>query len=285
MPRNRDRVPPSFLRLVLASGLYSLLLSAAGCGAPPTTEKPDSGTRLPPDAGISNDPGTPSSGQILCKAGFYSGEFTGKYKPGVFGLGVIESPVEFDVQGASSNGYPALSFTLTKYEEGGGVGDEFATYGVHDGCMVGSANVKGTDSPFVGRIDGTLNCQTGAFSGTITGRYDLVGLGLLTYDFTGPTTGQFQLPQAQITGGLWNVKEPDALLGGAAGGGGGEWSAIWKSDAPPAGKDPCSSANLPDAGTNPGTADAGTNPGTADAGTNPGTVDAGTNEGAADAGP
>lgn len=266
MPRNRDHVTAASLRSVLASGLFTVLLSATGCGAPPTASNRDSGIRVPPDAGISNDPDIPSSGQALCKAGFYSGEFTGKYKPGVFGLGVIEGPLEFDVQGASSNGYPALSFTLARYEEGGGIGDEFATYGVQDGCMVGSASVNGTDSPFVGRFDGTLDCKTGAFSGTITGRYDLVGLGLLSYDFTGPATGRFQLPQAQITGGVWNVKEPDALLGGAAGGGGGDWSAIWKSDAPPEGKDPCSSADLPDAGANPGAADAGSNEGTADAG-------------------
>jgi len=205
----------------------------------------------------------------MCKAGFYSGEFSGLYKPGVFGLGIISSPIEFKVEGSGAGGYPALSFTLLANQTGGGT-DEFGTYTVKDGCMIGSAKVQNTNTPFIGRINGELDCKTGAFKGTITGQYDLEGLQLLKYDFSGTATSQFQLAQASLTDGLWNVAEPSALLGEPAGGGGGTWSAIWERESPPAGQDPCSAAfSGSDAGTaGPATADAGTaDAGRADAGT------------------
>jgi hypothetical protein len=277
----RTGVPAVFLHLMLAIVLYSLLISATGCGANSPAQKPDSGILL--DAGMREcavyDEGKPractcSSGAVgtqaclagryqpckcetavspsdqpLCKAGFYSGNFTGKYKPGVFGFGFIEGPLEFDLQGQGVGNYPALSFTLL--EEGKG-DSEFSTYTVKDGCMIGSAAVKSTYSPFVGRIQGELNCKTGVFDGTISGRYDLVGLNLLKYDFSGTATAQFQLP-VHLVDGLWNVKEPDALLGTPSGGGGGTWSADWVSDTPPAGDDPCTSADMwSDAGTDAG---------------------------------
>lgn len=198
----------------------------------------------------------------LCKAGFYSGQFTGKYKPGAFGFGLFESPLEVDIMGAGANGYPALSFTLEADQQGSG---EFQTYTVKNGCMIGNANAYGTNNPFVGRISGELNCRTGIFDGTIVGRYDLLGLNL-KFDFAGTANqGQFELPQARIKDGVWNVKEPAALLSDSQGGGGGTWSATWESDNPPAGEDPCASADLPDAG--PVVSDAGTAP--RDAGTPP----------------
>jgi hypothetical protein len=184
--------------------------------------------------------------QTLCKAGFYSGQFTGKYKPGAFGFGVIGSFIEVDIMGAGANGYPALSFTLDAKQQGGG---EFSSFTVKNGCMVGSANAYGTNNPFVALITGDLDCKTGKFSGTLTGRYDLLGLGL-KFEFTGPLDSQFEAPQSRLKDGVWNVKEPPALDGTAAGGGGGTWSAIWESDAPPSGADPCSSSALAsDAGT------------------------------------
>lgn len=300
MSMKRVEVPISFLLLVLASGCGAPPLPAPDSGAPP-----DAGTRecsvfeegksractcsggavgtqaclggkyQPCKCSSSTDNGSGGGGgsatpgnQLMCKAGFYSGEFSGLYKPGVFGLGVIGSLAEFAVEGSSASGYPALSFTLLASESGGGT-DEFGTYTVKDGCMIGSAKVRDTNSPFVGRINGELDCKTGAFKGTITGQYDLAGLQLLKYQFSGTATGQFQLAQASLTDGLWNVAEPNALLGEPAGGGGGTWSAIWERETPPAGQDPCSAAlSGSDAGTaGGGTADAGTaDAGAADAG-------------------
>jgi hypothetical protein len=184
--------------------------------------------------------------QQLCKAGFYSGEFTGKYKPGAFGFGIIGSFIEVDIMGSKSGNYPALSFTLEAKQEGGG---EFPTFAVKNGCMIGSANAYGTTNPFVGLISGELDCRTGKFSGTITGRYDLLNFGL-KFDFTGPVESQFEVPQFRLKDGTWNVKEPPALDGTPAGGGGGAWSAIWESAMAPSGEDPCSSSALaPDGGT------------------------------------
>lgn len=202
-----------------------------------------------------------SGGGSLCKAGFYSGEFTGKYKPGAFGFGIVGSFFEVDIMGVGNGGYPALSFTLEAEKSGSG---EFASFGVKNGCMVGNAKAYGTDNPFVARIDGELNCRTGQFMGTITGRYDLIKTGL-KFDFTGPLSSLFELPQARLKDGIWNVKEPPALDGTPAGGGGGTWSAIWESDAPPPGEDPCASAGLPDGGAGTGGSDASTAP--VDAGT------------------
>lgn len=190
--------------------------------------------------------------QQLCKAGFYSGQFTGKYKPGAFGFGIVGSFIEVDIMGAGANGYPALSFTLEAKQQGGG---EFTSFTVKNGCMIGSANAYGTNNPFVGLITGELDCKTGKFSGMITGRYDLLGFGL-KFEFTGPVDSQFENPQMRLKDGVWNVKEPPALDGTAAGGGGGTWSAIWESDMAPTGVDPCSSSSLaPDGGTS---SDAGT---------------------------
>lgn len=297
MSMKRDKVVISSLLLVLAS---------SGCGAP---QSPTIDSGAPPDAGrecsvfeegksrectcsggavgtqaclsgkyqpckcssSSSDSGsgTTTPGQkLMCKAGFYSGEFSGLYKPGVFGLGIIGSLVEFKVEGSGAGDYPALSFTLLANQSGGGT-DEFGTYSVKNGCMIGSAKVKDTNTPFIGRINGELDCKTGAFKGTITGQYDLEGLQLLKYDFSGTATSQFQFAQASLTDGLWNVVEPNALLGEPAGGGGGTWSAIWERETPPAGQDPCSAAfSGSDAGTaGAGAADAGTaDAGRADAG-------------------
>jgi hypothetical protein len=300
MFKERAGVQAVSLRSMLAFVLFSLLISATGCGAnSPAQKPPDSGILL--DAGARECPiydegkprsctcssgaaGTqaclggkyqackcdtvaPPSDQPLCKAGFYSGNFTGKYNPGVFGLGFIEGPFEFDLQGQGAGGYPALSYTLLEKVEGGG---DWVTYTVKDGCMIGSAAVGPTNNPFVGRIQGELNCKTGVFEGTISGRYDLLALNLLKYDFSGTATGQFRLPAH--SDGLWNVKEPDALLGTPSGGGGGTWSAEWVSDTPPAGDDPCSSADI---WSDAGTADTGTDAGTADAGWDGGGADAG----------
>jgi hypothetical protein len=202
------------------------------------------------------------SGGTLCKAGFYSGEFTGKYKPGAFGGGLIDNFFfEVDIAGVGTAGFPALSFTLEAEKTGGG---EFQSFRVKNGCMIGNAQAVGTNNPFVARIDGELDCRTGAFSGNITGRYDLIETGL-KFDFTGPLSSQFEAPQSRLKDGIWNVKEPPSLSGTPAGGGGGTWSAIWESDAPPPGEDPCASADLPvaDAGSvTPTDAGAATDAGT-----------------------
>jgi hypothetical protein len=216
-----------------------------------------------------------ASGPDLCKAGFYTGEFTGKYKPGAFGLGLFMSFFEVEIMGKSNGTYPALSFTLQEKKEGGG---EFYSSSVENGCMVGSASALGTDSPFVARINGSVNCKTGEFTGSITGTYDLVGAPL-PFDFTGPLSANFELPQARLNNGVWNVKEPASLSGEASGGGGGTWSAIWDKPAAPAGEDPCAKLDSKvDGGSAMPSGDAGATS-TQDAGTGSVSVDSGTDGG------
>ena len=202
-----------------------------------------------PDGG-----GTPGGGGALCSAGYYTGDFDGKYKPGAFGFGIFMGFLEFEILGAAVGGVPALSFTLEKSSTG--TGGEFETYTVKNGCMLGSAKAAGTDNPFVARLTGNLDCQTGIFDGTITGNYDFIQSGV-KFQFTGPLSAQYQNPQKRLKDGIWNVKEPPALDGTAAGGGGGMWDAIWEAESAPPGADPCAALVLPDAGTTVGASDAG----------------------------
>jgi hypothetical protein len=209
-----------------------------------TTAKADAGPR-------------PQSTEPQCKAGYYSGAFTGKYKPGAFGLGITESFLEVDLTSEISNGRPALAFTLM--ENATSSGGEFYTFTVGNGCMTGIAKAVGTTNPFIARINGDLDCNTGKFVGTLSGKYTLLDLMGLEFTFEGPITGMFSVPTASLEDGVWNVDEPPALNGDRAGGGGGDWDAKFTSDvAPDAGEDPCASLPISTVGVDAGMArDAG----------------------------
>jgi hypothetical protein len=206
------------------------------------------------DAGSRPDPNKPQ-----CKAGYYSGAFSGKYKPGAFGLGLGESLLEVDIAGELSNGRPALAFTLM--ESASLEGGEFATFTVGNGCMTGVAKAVGTTNPFVARINGNLDCSTGQFVGTLDGKYTLLDLSGLEFKFKGPITGKFNVDTSTLDEGVWSVDEPPALNGDRAGGGNGTWDATWASDtSPELGTDPCAvlgpSTDAADAG-DAGVKDAG----------------------------
>ena len=180
----------------------------------------------------------PASSEPQCKAGYYTGEFTGKYKPGAFGLGIGESLLEVDIMGEMSNGRPALAMTLE--ENASNAGGEFYTFTVGNGCMTGVAKAVGTNNPFVARLTGDLDCNTGQFVGTLEGRYTLLDLMGLEFKFKGPLTAKFDVPSSSLKEGAWTVDEPPALTGDRAGGGEGSWGAKFTSDmAPDSGVDPC----------------------------------------------
>ncbi|MEY4508478.1 MAG: hypothetical protein RLZZ450_600 [Pseudomonadota bacterium] len=198
------------------------------------------------DAGPKPKPTEPQ-----CKAGYYSGAFTGKYKPGAFGFGIGESLLEVDIAGEMSNGRPALAFNLM--ENATNAGGEFYTFTVGDGCMTGVAKAVGTTNPFVARINGDLDCNTGNFVGTLEGKYTLLDLQGLEFKFKGPLTAKFNVDTSSLEDGAWTVDEPPALTGDRAGGGEGTWGAMFTSDmSPDAGEDPCASlgpSTITDAGT------------------------------------
>ena len=211
------------------------------------------------DAGVSN--------VDLCKAGYFTGEFSGSYKPGAFGFGFGMSMFEVPIMGVPFMDIPALSFNLE--EQATGVG-EFMTYTVGDGCMTGNAQAYGTDNPFVARISGSLDCSTGMFKGKLRGHYKLLNFDELPFEFEGPLNSMFALPSS-LKDGVWSVMEPPAADGEPAGGGMGTWSADWKSnDVPVSDVDPCADIPYEDGGLPPvkggGTPTTGTNTGSSDAG-------------------
>ncbi len=178
-----------------------------------------------------------------CRAGYYTGNFHGTYRPGAFGLGITGTWFEVEIAGGKSffdDSLPPLAFTLT--EEYGGSG-EFQTYKVSGGCMQGLATaVAVTQSPIVAKLTGDLNCSTGEFTGMLEGYYTLIGIPGADYTFTGPVTGQFALDDA-AGNGEWTVQEPPAVDGTPMGGGEGSWDAKWTAEAAPmlAATDPCAS--------------------------------------------
>jgi hypothetical protein len=180
--------------------------------------------------------------QNKCKAGYYTGNFKGKYRPGAFGFGIFESGFEVDIEGGKSffdDTLPPLAFSLTQELEGSG---EFQTFKVGGGCMQGLATaVFVTQSPFVARLEGELNCSTGVFEGKLTGYYTLIGLTGLDFSFTGPLTAEFNFEEATLDNGDWSVREPPAADGNPAGGGEGTWDAKWTQDMAPmlSEKNPC----------------------------------------------
>jgi hypothetical protein len=200
-----------------------------------------SGTYGSCNCSANTDGGKPQTGKQLCKAGYYTGNFMGKYRPGAFGFGIFPSGFEVDIAGGKSffdQSLPPLAFSLTEQLEGSG---EFKTFTVGGGCMQGLATaVVVTQSPFVAKLTGDLNCETGEFSGMLEGYYTLIGIPYADFSFSGPLTAQFNFDDSSLEDGMWSVREPPAANGDPAGGGEGTWNAQWTADmAPMLAKDPC----------------------------------------------
>ena len=189
------------------------------------------------------------SGQPACKVGYYEGEFSGRYRPGLFGLGVLGSGLPFDITGGPMGARPGLSFTLE--ETSTGAAGEFSTFTVGNGCMTGIAKAVGTDNPFVAKLTGDLDCGTGLFVGILDGYYRLLNVPGANFKFSGPITAQFDVDQLRLRDGEWSVMEPPALNGDPAGGGDGTWSATYQAPKP-TGDNPCRDLPAGDAGVGDG---------------------------------
>jgi hypothetical protein len=181
-----------------------------------------------PDAGDTNPDDSP------CKAGYYTGTFEGEYWSGIFDPGGgVGSLVPLPIKATGANGIPGLALTLEETVEG--ENSEFPVYTVGDGCVVGVAEALGGlfgNHPFVGTIQGELDCYTGKFEGTLVGYYTIFGIPEIKYNFSGPVTNQYSPGDPPKLGmGAWNVREHDAPN---APGGGGTWDVSWTSDDGPA---------------------------------------------------
>jgi hypothetical protein len=170
----------------------------------------------------------PGPTEALCKPGYFTGNFKGKYRPGAFGGGILPSGFEVDIEGGMAlfgSNRPPLSFTLEEELSGGG---EFQTFTVKGGCMQGMAKAFFiTENPFVAKLTGSLDCETGEFVGALDGYYTLLNLPGANFYFRGPLTAQFELADESLKNGEWMVEEPPALSGDAAGGGQGSWDSKW----------------------------------------------------------
>jgi len=149
-----------------------------------------------------------------CKAGYYTGNFSGTYHPAATG----SFPVPISAK--ELNGVPGLAMTLT--QDSGG---EFASVG--NGCLIGNAEGFGTDNPFIAILTGSVDCSSGEFKGEIVGYYNLVNISVFKPTFHGPLTGKFDA-DAKLNDGKWTVTEDEAGLGGF--GGDGTWTVSWTSE-------------------------------------------------------
>lgn len=179
-----------------------------------------------------------------CKAGYYTGSFTGMWRPGAFDLGGGFTLINVQIDAKMTEKGPGLALTLEAKEDLSG--GEFPQLEVKNGCVVGTATaIGGLDShPFVATLTGELDCQTGDFSGTMDGVYSLFDSGELSqWYFTGdfgkdapkvPLTGHFYSETEKIDDGTWDLREkqtkPEELPGA---GGEGVWEAKWESDKGP----------------------------------------------------
>jgi hypothetical protein len=155
-------------------------------------------------------------------------------RTGVFDLG-FGSLFPLDVGALSGGDPPGLGLTL----------DEDGT--IRDGCVLGTADAIGTKNPFVARLSGQLNCDTGAFTGELRGYYKLLQTNVHYY-FTGPASADYDASKAKPTfDGTWQVVEVQAAGEAMPPGGSGTWQASYAGDTAPALPEACANA-LGDAG-------------------------------------
>lgn len=176
-----------------------------------------------------------SEAQFKCKAGYYVGTFKGDWKPGIGDIPPFGSLIKVTITASDKVDKPGLALTLE--EESMGVGGEFPTYEVKNGCLVGTASSgEGQNHPFIGIITGSLSCETGEFDGHVEGYYELFGdvLGdLSVWKFAGSMNGMFDLGKTSLEMGMWDLRETQST---AVDGPGGKamWNAAWKSEEGPA---------------------------------------------------
>jgi hypothetical protein len=228
--------------------------SACDCGSEPTR----------PDV-------TPEG--LRCKAGYYTGTFKGKWRPGAFDLFGSLPLVNADIEAIETAAGPGLAMTLVAKTDGepGECGEFGCTFEVKNGCITGTATAFGVDThPFVSTMSGELNCKTGEFKGNMDGVYSLFGLEGIgippsNWFFKGdfgkgapPTalTAYYYADEEKIDDGKWDLREKQSPPESTPGAGGeGTWEATWKSEESPALPKACQdfiNGVVPDAGVGGG---------------------------------
>lgn len=160
----------------------------------------------------------PGPGGLRCKAGYYVGDFKGKWKPGIGDFPPFGTLISVTITASDVPEKPGLALTLEKQvdDEGG----EFEIYSVKNGCLVGTASSgEGQNHPFIGTITGSLRCDTGEFEGHVDGYYELFGLGELSkWFFAGSMTGQFDSSTSSLEMGTWDLREKQSMAVDGPGG-------------------------------------------------------------------
>jgi hypothetical protein len=149
----------------------------------------------------------PESAQVgSCKAGHYSGSFTGMYASGLTFVGV---PIP-----VAGN----LSLTLAQSADG-----EF--FEITGGHICGTADGL---FPFKADVSGTLDCKTGQLvNGTLTNGAYYLGLpGIPGGTFDGPFPATYDKISHSFTG-TWKVYEPKSANPPPIYGGNGDWNASY----------------------------------------------------------
>lgn len=122
-----------------------------------------------------------------------------------------------------------FSIPITSVSDGEGVtllleaGPNDGELSVQDSCVVAIADAYGLPNPWLAKIEGTLDCETGAFEGTMAGQFTLLTSGV-SFPFEGPISGS--LDGGRIDG-MWRVKES---TDDNAPGGEGIWNAAWQGE-------------------------------------------------------
>ena len=183
---------------------------------------PEGGSTNGPDAAADASNGTTDAADGEadasvgnCKPGYYTGELTGEYWPGIGEIiPGIGSTLRVDVSGSPGS----LSFVLVKQ----GASE---LYALERGCFVGTATAFGEidKHPFVALLEGTLDCEAGLLTAQMSGYYDLFGFGEQTrYSFQGPLTGVSQADTHGLAGDFQVYEEQPTPN---PPGGSGTWSA------------------------------------------------------------
>jgi hypothetical protein len=289
------RAPESALRSLASPALLTLLVVGPACSSDPPTLTPGNNNLMSEDAGLCEEGATQEcycdttpgesecsggswgdcdcsgfqgdgdgdgdgdkpNGSMNCKPGYYTGNFKGDWKPGIGDLGPIQL-IEVTITGSDKPEKPGLALTL---EEGAAPdpNDEFPTYEVKNGCLVGTASSgPGQNHPFIATITGSLSCETGEFEGHVDGYYQLFGEffgGLSTWTFAGSMTGKFDLGTTSIEEGTWDLREKQNTMPMGPGGKA-TWQAAWQAAEGPALPEEC--RKLLEEGAPGGTPDAGT---------------------------
>jgi hypothetical protein len=180
----------------LGSGSSSGDGTASGSSGSDTGSGDNSGSS---GSGLFQEGDAQTTGNGTCKTGYYTGTFTCGfvYDPDAGAVGTLSS------EDAGSGGFPIggnLAFELTQ-SISGELGQDTAS---------GTFNLTAGITGATATLSGSLNCNTGQFSGALTG--GMFDLNLLFVDiqgtFAGPLASTYDGNSASFQNGAWELSLP-----------------------------------------------------------------------------